>query len=247
MPYPTINKVAVNEKLAQELGLNIGDKITIRNDENDTVSVEISCIFENYVGNYLFMTGQTYESLFEEEIQYTSAYATTDSEDLYAVSASLSKGENVSAVTVLNDMKIMVDNMMNSLDYIIWLVVICACVLGIVVIYNLNNINITERSREIATIKVLGFYERETISYVFRETIILTIIATLFGLGLGRLLHMYVMDQIKIEAISFKEQIFASSYLIATLITIIITLLVNLVLNRKIDKINMTESLKSVE
>ena len=247
VPYPTINKVAVNEKLAQELGLNIGDKITIRNDENDTVRVEISCIFENYVGNYLFMTGQTYESLFEEEIQYTSAYATTDSEDLYAVSASLSKGENVSAVTVLNDMKIMVDNMMNSLDYIIWLVVICACVLGIVVIYNLNNINITERSREIATIKVLGFYERETISYVFRETIILTIIATLFGLGLGRLLHMYVMDQIKIEAISFKEQIFASSYLIATLITIMITLLVNLVLNRKIDKINMTESLKSVE
>ena len=102
----------------------------------------------------------------------------------------MSKGENVSAVTVLNDMKIMVDNMMNSLDYIIWLVVICACVLGIVVIYNLNNINITERSREIATIKVLGFYERETISYVFRETIILTAIPTLFGLGLGRLLHM---------------------------------------------------------
>ena len=247
MPYPTFGQVAINEKLAQELGLTLGDKIIIRNHEFETVSVEIGYIFENYVGNYLFMNGKTYESLFKEEIQYTSAYATTDNDDLYAVSASLSEGENVSAVTILNDMRVMVDNMMSSLDYIIWLVIICACALGIVVIYNLNNINITERSREIATIKVLGFYERETTSYVFRETIILTLIAILFGLGLGKLLHVFIMDQIKVEAVSFKEQIFTSSYLIAAMITIMITLLVNLVLNRKIDKINMTESLKSVE
>src|SRR5690606_32276978 len=126
--------------------------------------------------------------------------------------------------------RVMVDNMMKSLDYIIWLVILCACTLGFVVIYNLNNINITERSREIATIKVLGFYAEETKSYVFRETIILTIIATLSGLILGKLLHGFIIDQINVEDFSFKEQIFASSYLIAALITMMITLLVNLIL-----------------
>lgn len=136
---------------------------------------------------------------------------------------------------------------MQSLDAIIWLVILCAGALGFVVIYNLNNINITERSREIATIKVIGFYSRETKEYVFRETVILTVIGSLLGLGLGKLLHSFIMDQIKVEAISFKEQIFASSYLIALIVTFMITFLVNLILRRKIERINMTESLKSVE
>lgn len=247
LPYPSAGQIAINDKLAQDLGVTLGDTITIKKDELETVEVEIGSIFENYMGNYLFMTGETYEGLFGDEVQYTGAYATTDEEDLYLASASLSKGKDVTNVAVLNDMRVMVDNMMKSLDYIIWLVILCACTLGFVVIYNLNNINITERSREIATIKVLGFYAEETKSYVFRETIILTIIATLSGLILGKLLHGFIIDQINVEDFSFKEQIFASSYLIAALITMMITLLVNLILNRKIDRINMAESLKYVE
>jgi len=193
------------------------------------------------------MTGETYEALFNKEAVYDTVYAVTDKEDIYSVSASLSKAENVINVSVLNDMRTMVNNMMKSMDYIIWLVIICACALGFVVIYNLNNINITERNREIATIKVLGFYSRETKAYVYRETIILTFIGTMLGLGLGKLLHGFIMQQIKVEAVSFKVQIFASSYLISVLVTFMITLLVNLILMKKIERINMAESLKSVE
>lgn len=247
VPYPAFGKVVINDKLAREFGLSAGDTITIRYDGVDTVEAEISGIFENYVGNYLFMTAETYEALFSKEASYKNAYAKTDEEDIYSVSATLSKGKDVASVSVLNDMRVMVNNMMQSLNYIIWLVIACACALGTVVIYNLNNINIIERSREIATLKVLGFYPRETKSYVFRETIILTLIGCLFGLGLGKLLHQFVMDQISIEAVSFKKQIFGASYLIAVLVTFMITFLVNLMLQRKIERINMAESLKSVE
>lgn len=247
MPYPAFGKAAVNDKLAEEFDLKPGDIITIKINEVDTTDVEIESIFENYLSNYLLMTGKTYESLFGEEVQYNNAYATTNKEDLYSVSASLSKGEKVANVSVLYEMRNMVDNMMQSLDYIIWLVIICAGALGFVVIYNLNNINITERSREIATIKVLGFYSKETKEYVYRETMILTAIGALLGLGLGKLLHEFIMKQIKVEAVSFKVQIFGTSYLIAVIVTFIITLLVNVMLKKKIDRINMIESLKSVE
>ena len=247
VPYPTFGEVVINDKLAEEFRLDPGDAITIRINDIDTVDVEISGIFENYMSNYLFMTSDTYQALFETEAIYKTAYATTENEDLYAVSALLSKGENVATVAVLNDMRIMVENMMQSLDSIIWLVIACAGALGFVVIYNLNNINITERGREIATIKVLGFYDKETRTYIFRETIILTLIGSLFGLALGKLLHGFIMKQINVEAVSFKEQIFVSSYIIAILVTFVITFLVNLMLKKKIDRINMAESLKSVE
>ncbi len=247
VPYPDFGKVVINDKLARELGLSKGDTITIRYDEVNTAKAEISGIFENYVGNYLFMTAKTYQSLFGKEVLYKNAYAKTQEEDLYSVSAQLSKAEGVASVSVLNDMRTMVDNMMQGLDYIILLVIACACALGFVVIYNLNNINIIERTREIATLKVLGFYPRETRSYVFRETIMLTSIGCLFGLGLGKLLHEFVMEQISIEAVSFRKQIFLPSYLIAVAVTFMITFLVNLILQKKIEKINMAESLKSIE
>jgi len=247
VPYPDFGKVVINDKLARQLSLSEGDTITIKYDEVSTVEAEISGIFENYVGNYLFMTAKTYQSFFGKEALYKNAYAKTQKEDLYSVSAQLSKAEGVASVSVLNDMRTMVDNMMQSLDYIVILVIACACALGFVVIYNLNNINIIERTREIATLKVLGFYPRETRSYVFRETIMLTAIGCLVGLGLGKLLHEFVMEQISIESVSFRKQIFWSSYLIAVAVTFMITLLVNLMLQKKIEKINMAESLKSIE
>jgi len=245
--YPAFGKAAVNDKLAKEFGVKPGDKITVKINDTEWVDVEIDFIFENYINNYLFMTGETYESLFKREAVYDTAYASTNKEDIYSASVSLSKNENVVSVSVLNDMRTMVNNMMKSMDYIIWLVILCAGALGFVVIYNLNNINITERNREIATIKVLGFYSRETKEYVYRETLILTVIGALLGLGLGKLLHGFIMQQIKVEAVSFKVQIFGSSYLISVLATFMVTFLVNLMLMKKIEKISMTESLKSVE
>lgn len=245
--YPIDGKVVINNNLADELDLNQGDTITISVNSTGTVDVEVGGIFENHVGNYLFMTGKTYSGILGKDPLYKNLYAKTDSEDIYSVSASMLKDNNVTNVSVTNDVRDTVDNMMSSLDTVIWLVLACAGALGYVVIYNLNNINITERSREIATLKVIGFYQNETGSYVFRETIALTFIGALLGLGLGKLLHMFIMNEIKVEMVSFKEQIFALSYLIAFLATFVVTFIVNMMLRKKIDRVNMTESLKSVE
>lgn len=245
--YPETGKVLINDKLAKNFNLAKGDTITIKINETESAKAQIGGIFENYIGNYLLMTAETYKEIFGEEAEYKNAYAVTVSDDIYKAAAILSDADNVTVVSVINDLRIMVANMMQSLDYVIWLVIACAGALGFVVIYNLNNINITERNREIATIKVLGFYSWETGSYVFRETIVITLIGSLFGLLLGRLLHGFVMAQINIEMISFKEQIFARSYLIAAAATFVITFIVNIILIRKLENINMTESLKAVE
>ena len=189
----------------------------------------------------------TYEEVFKEEPLYNNAFAKANDNDIYSVSAKISDYESVTTVLLTKDTRIMVDNMMKSLDNIILLVIAAAVALGLVVIYNLNNINIRERSREIATIKVLGFYDNESRAYIFRETLVLTIISIIFGLLLGKLLHSFIMSQINVDAVSFKVEVFWSSYLIAALITIVLSLIVNLMFKRKIEDVNMTESLKSVE
>lgn len=247
VPYPSSGKIVINNRLADELDKGVGDIITIRIDPTETVDIEISGVFENHMGDYLFMTGETYGELLGQELIYKNAYSTTDKEDIYSVSALLQADDSVATVSVVNDIRVMVDNMMQSLDSVIWLVIACAGALGFVVIYNLNNINITERGREIATLKVLGFYQDETGAYVFRETITLTFIGGILGLVMGKLLHMFIMNEIKVEMVSFKQQIFGVSYLISLLATFVVTFLVNWMLRRKIEKINMAESLKSVE
>lgn len=245
--YPAFNKVILSNRIADEMNLEVGDNISFHISPMETVSVELGGVFENYVGNYMFMTAETYKVLFGEEPGYNNAYGKTNKDNLYQVSAMLLNDDNVIAVNVINDIRAMVDNMMVSLDGVIWLVVLCAGALGFVVIYNLNNINITERSREVATLKVIGFYQNETSSYVFRETITLTFIGALAGLVLGKLLHMFIMSEIKVEMVSFKEQIFGISYLISFVATVAVTLLVNWMLRKKIERVNMAESLKSVE
>lgn len=247
VPYPTFGKVMVNNNLARELSLDQGDTITISVNPTETVEVEVGGIFENYMGNYLFMTGETYRDIFDKAPVYKNLYAKTEKEDIYSISASMLQEDNITNISVTKDIRSMVDNMMASLDTVIWLVIACAGALGFVVIYNLNNINITERSREIATLKVIGFYQSETGSYVFREAITLTFIGGLLGLGLGKFLHMFIMNEIKVEMVSFKEQILGGSYLIAFLATFVVAFIVNWMLRKKIDRINMAESLKSVE
>ena len=154
---------------------------------------------------------------------------------------------NVSSVTVSEDFKSRIGNIMKSLDYIIILVIFCAGALAFIVLYNLTNINITERIREIATIKVLGFYPRETCSYVFRENLILTVISGLVGLPLGKALHVFIMTQIKVDLMNFDVRVAPLSYVYALIFTFIFAMTVNLVMRKKLDKVSMTESLKSVE
>ena len=140
-----------------------------------------------------------------------------------------------------------IEGMIGTLSYIVLLVIACAGALAFIVLYNLTNINITERIREIATIKVLGFYAGETAQYVFRENILLTAIAAVVGLPLGKALHTFVLSQVKVDALSFHMYISPLSYILGIVITFVFAFMVSLVMQRKLAKVSMTESLKSIE
>lgn len=161
--------------------------------------------------------------------------------------ADLLSTDDVSSAGVNADTESQFNNMISSINYVVLLVIVLAAALAFVVLYNLTNINITERIREIATIKVLGFYSWETASYVFRENFILTGIGALLGLGLGKLLHMFIMECINVEAVYFESRVTLTSYILSVVLTFVFAIAVNLLMYFKLNKINMAESLKSVE
>lgn len=167
--------------------------------------------------------------------------------DSHQMAAAFMKQDNVSNVTVNEDIMNRIGSMLDSLDIIVIVVILCAAGLAFIVLYNLSNINITERVREIATIKVLGFYKKETASYVFRENMMLTVMGMAFGLILGHFLHLVVMKQIRVDMIDFDVHVTFLSYLCSGILTLVFTWLVNKVMGRKLESISMTESLKSVD
>ncbi len=258
--YPGKGEGIVNSNIANILNLKVGDELTVYNEDMETLTVKISGLCDNYVFNYLFITDETYAEAWGKP-ETNSAYvvgkdleaADMTKEDAksalnpHEVGAILMDVSNVSAVSVSEDFRLRIENIMKSLDYVILLIIACAGALAFIVLYNLTNINITERIREIATIKVLGFYPKETASYVFRENLILTAISAFVGLPLGKWLHSFVMEQIKVSLINFDVNIAALSYIYAVIGTFVFAMIVNLVMRRKLNKISMTESLKSVE
>ena len=170
-----------------------------------------------------------------------------EGEDVHMAASELMKADAVAAVQMNQDTKERITMMMSSLNYIVVVVILCAAGLAFIVLYNLTNINITERIREIATVKVLGFFRRETEKYVFRENMILTAIGSLVGLGLGVMLHSFVIGQIKVDMVSFATIIRPLSYIYSVVLTFIFYFLVNRVMAVKLEQINMAESLKSVD
>ena len=213
----------------------------------EKMTVKISGLCDNYVYNYLYITDETYKDAYGEPEINSVFLLGKDDQQPHEVGAKIMEVSNVSSVTVSEDFKSRIGNIMKSLDYIIILVIFCAGALAFIVLYNLTNINITERIREIATIKVLGFYPRETCSYVFRENLILTVISGLVGLPLGKALHVFIMTQIKVDLMNFDVRVAPLSYVYALIFTFIFAMTVNLVMRKKLDKVSMTESLKSVE
>lgn len=245
--FPSDGGVIINEKLAGLAGVKVGDKMVLCLNETDTVEARVDGIFENYVYNLMFMNEATYKSLFNNNVGYRMAYATTDSDDVYDVSAQIMKMNGVSTVLVADDVRTTVSDMMDSMNYIITVIVLSACALAFVVAYNLGNITIVERTREIATLKVLGFQSSETSAYVSRENIIITIVGSLLGLPCGYFLNQFVMSQINIDMISFDIKVLPLSYVYAFIITIVLSVIIALLLRKKIDMINPAESLKSVD
>ena len=245
--WPDDGGVVISDNLADRLGLSVGDTIKLRTDETHTVSLPVTGIFKNHVYFYVLMTEQTYESVLGREITYNTTYANAGEGDLHDIAAQLVNDRGAASVTVMTDLRERVNNMLNSMYYIVALVIACAAALAFVVLFNLSNINITERVREIATIEVLGFSDAETASYVFRENAVLTLMGALVGLPLGKWLHAYVMQQIRIDMVSFEVRVTPLSYVIAFALTFVFTLLVDLIMRRKLHAIDMAEALKSVE
>lgn len=248
VPYPKKGEIVISNSLADVLHLKIGDSVTLSNDDHQEINVKISGIFENFVYHYVYMNEATYEEQLGEAVEYHNLYVNVkEGKDIHQAAAALMEQEKVASVNVNEDSLERFSTMMESLNYIVVVIIACAGSLAFIVLYNLTNINITERIREIATIKVLGFYKNETAAYVFRENMILTAIGAVLGLGLGKLLHAFVMSQIHIDMIFFDVRIKPVSYVYSLLFTFGFTLLVNFFMSHKLEKINMAESLKSVD
>ena len=249
--YQLTDKGAVlTEKMAKELGVSAGDTVTIKEENEKERTVKISQICENYMSHYLYMTPAVYKAAYGKEPEYNSIYYRTEgrtTKEAESVGEAALKLDGALSVSYTTELRQQVDDMLQSLDIVIVVLIISAGMRAFVVLYNLNNINITERKRELATLKVLGFYDKEVTEYVYRENILLTLIGSVFGMLLGKILHRFIIVTVEIDSVMFGRNINTISFVYAFLLTVVFSLFVNGVMYFKLKKINMVESLKSVE
>lgn len=243
------NKIIVTEKLARLQNLKVGDKIEIIDVDNNSYNFEISGIAKNYFEHYIFLSRDVYEKA-GGKFNLNAVYFNTKnitSKQRKELITSLLENDGVLAVNNVSTMIKSITNMLNSLDEVVFILIVLAALLAFVVLYNLSNINISERKREIATLKVLGFYNKEVDNYITKETIILTIIGIAIGLVFGYFLTGIIITSVEIEKARFVTKIWFKSYLYATFMSFIFTLIVNFITHFSLKKIDMIESLKSVE
>ena len=248
LPMPGVGEVLLTVGITENLGISVGDRITMRNADMEVLELTVSGIYDNHVNNYAVITPETVQAQWNRTPEEQMALIQVrQGWDVYDASTKITGLSGVLNVSISQDLANLVGSMMDALDLVVWVIVFCAALLAITVLYNLTNINITERLREIATIKVLGFNASETAAYVFKENVSLTVIGAAFGLGLGYLLLVFVMTQIKIDMVWFQAMIMVPSYIWSVLLTMLSAVAVNFVFYFKLDKINMAEALKSVE
>ena len=244
------DEVILTEKMASLLNVKVGDELTIEDEDRGDKTVTVGAICENYMSHYLYLSPEKYEELYGVPAEYnTIIYSVKDGKDdqIEKIGTKLLSMDGVLNVSYTSSIEGRLDDMLRSLNLVIVVLIVSAGMLAFVVLYNLNNINITERQRELATLKVLGFYDGEVASYVYRENILLTIIGSVVGMVLGNLLHRYIILTVEVEEAMFGRQIHWQSYLYSFLFTVAFSLFVNWVMFYKLKKIDMVESLKSVE
>jgi len=241
--------VILTEQIAKKIGAKVGDYITIKDGDKKAL-VGVSAICENYMSHYVYMDPSLYEKLFADKVVYNEFFLMmpgVSQEEELQVGNELLELPSTSGIFYISYLRNLLDNVLVSLNIVVWVLIIAAGALAFVVLYNLNNININERRRELATIKVLGFYNNELAAYVYRENIILTIIGAAFGVIFGIILHRFVILTVEIDLVMFGRNIDFSSYMYSILLTFLFSAIVNFVMFFKLKKINMVESLKSVE
>ena len=245
------DKVILSEKLAQLINAHVGDEIVLKDVNEDEFKVTVGAINENYIAHYVYMTDTLYTKVFNEEenpnVLMTKYNTEISKEEEDNFSKELLKNVKINSVVSITYLKENMNNTLEAMDLVVIVLIISAGLLAFIVLYNLANVNISERIRELATIKVLGFYDKEVYDYVTREIILLTIIGIILGIGLGYILNSFILSTCEIEVLKFKKVITVQSYMISAAITTIFTLIVNFITYFSLKKVDMIESLKSVE
>ena len=242
--------VILTEKMAKTLEVKKGDTITVKGENGDKKELTITNVCENYMEHYLYVSPEIYKEMFGALPKANNIYFKMkefDEKKLKEIGEKVLEERAALNVSYTYNVEEQMDEMLESLDIVIVVLIISAGLLAFVVLYNLNNININERKRELATIKVLGFYDNEVSAYVYRENILLTLIGTVVGVILGSILHRFVITTVEIDTVMFARTIKGISFLYSALLTCGFSVFVNCVMYFKLKKINMVESLKSVE
>lgn len=239
----------LSEKTAKMLGADVGDVIYLTTDGEEKKQIRIDAICENYVGHYIYLTSNYYEELYGETPFYNNYLIQIDGtqEQMEEIGEEILSHDSVLNVQYTESLIEQLDNMLTALDAVMVILVVVAGMLSFVVLYNLNTININERRRELASLKVLGFYNLEVAEYVYRENVLLTILGILVGCVIGKFLHLFTIVTVEVDAAMFGREIFGTSYLWSALLTLLFSAFVNWMMYFKLKKIDMVESLKSVE
>lgn len=238
--------IIVTPKIAERFDVGIGETLTIESSDKTKYRFKINAITENYVSNYIYMTKEKYKEIFREDVTY-NVVVSKNVEDSDMIARKLLDSGKILSINFSKDLLKSANEMVDGLNEVVVLLVVISCMLAFTVLYNLTSINISERTREIATLKVLGFRDLESNEYIYRETFITVIVGIILGLIITPPLHGIVMDFLEVDTLVFLKTIKIESYLYAAILTFIFAIIMQWVTFIKMKNINMIESLKSVE
>jgi putative ABC transport system permease protein len=244
------NSVILTEKTAENLGVSVGDQIWVANADGVRVPLTLSGVTENYLFTRLYLSEQQLETLLGGTVEWNAALASTTcegSDQTSALSEAILAKNYISSVTFAEGATSTFSNIISCINYVVLLVIVCAAALAAVVLYNLINVNLAERKKELATIKVLGFYDREVYRYIFREIELLSLIGSLVGLAIGVPLHQFIIRTVEIDQMMFIRKIAPSSYVYSVALTMIFALTMCFLMRRQVKRISMVESMKAPE
>lgn len=245
------NGALINEKLAKLYKLKAGDSFTLKDSGGREFKLKISAVAENYTGHFAFVTPAYYEKIFGRKPEYNANFLLFDKEpsskNETKTAEDLMENDEVINVSFLSSSRGNLDDTIGILNIVVWVLIISAGLLAFIVLYNLTNINVSERIRELSTIKVLGFYDQEVTMYVYRENILLTMLGILAGCVLGKIMHAYVLQTVEVDLIMFSPDVHLASYGYSALLTLLFTLIVGGIMHLKLRKVDMIEALKSNE
>ncbi len=240
----------ITEKLARLLDKKVGDKISLTTENHQTVTVKISAITEMYMGHYLYLSPTAYESAFKKDYDTNAQLVSLKnptSKEVNQFSYDLMQTGGILTVSQNTSLQATINSFLYGINSVMFVLIICAILLAVVVIYNLTNINVSERIRELSTIKVLGFYDREVTLYIYRETILLSVIGIVCGFGLGAYFHHVIITMLPTDMVMFSPSLTATNLALSAAITMATTLALSLMVHRKLKHVDMLGALKSVD